>query len=144
MAEVFSPTWLYGPNGEGVEVHTQADHDRFTKDGWKDTPAAFGIETHPQHPVQTVALVAEPLVPGSPAGLLLGQVQAQMGTLESDLVTLQAMVESLTNRLGALEELVTHPPAREPAREAGHASVPRASTTTHEEASGESGRRRTN
>jgi hypothetical protein len=142
---------MYGPHGEAVEVHTQEHFDRYDGLGWQKSPLAFGIETHPSHPVQTVTVVATAADGGGAPMLPVAQVQAQVSSLEGDVAVLQGMVESLTNRVGALEDLVTQAPATGPARTstASAESVPamsrdsRHSEPTKPDDESSTGRRRT-
>jgi hypothetical protein len=139
MAEPkFEHCWLYGPNREAVELFTQADYDHFAAMGWKGSPADFGIETHPQHPVQSVAVtsVADPLT-SAPA---LTQLQTQVTQVEGEVVSVQGLLESVMNRLGVLEDLFTQmttpaPPPVAPEREARSEA-----STAHDDASRSSGR----
>lgn len=40
-------TVLYAKDGSKAEVFSQDEHDQLIADGYADSPAKFGVETHP-------------------------------------------------------------------------------------------------
>jgi len=56
MAErtIFDPCWLFNAQGRMELVEQSARYQQLLGEGWKDSPVAFGIETHPALPHQPV------------------------------------------------------------------------------------------
>jgi hypothetical protein len=110
MAEFVGPAMLYLQR-EGQLLSQTFDeaeaYEAAKAEGWKSSPAEFGIETHPSHPA-TVMSVEPSATPAMSAAMA-----TEMQAAQSVLLTLQARVDAmsvaigqLVERLDALEEAV--------------------------------------
>ncbi len=82
----FAPVWLFGPDGQMVMCEDRAHYDEVLGRGWQDSPAKFGVETHPSHPVQQMSTL-----PGVSAAVL----PPANAALEELVVTLQSHLEEM-------------------------------------------------
>jgi|ERR671936_1447625 hypothetical protein len=135
MAELFPPTWLYGPGGQSVLCEEYAHYDAMLAAGFKDSPAHFGIETHPAKPVQQLQLPVgaeppaaphAPAVPDARVTVLYDEVKAMSQYLESHSGDVGRLAERVAafeaevhERLAALDASLTslhhHKPGQAPA-----------------------------
>lgn len=67
LAEEFAPTFVYNGQRQARLCMTQEEYDVCCQQGWADTPAAFGIETHPASPVTTLLAPILPETASPPA-----------------------------------------------------------------------------
>lgn len=54
----FDAAWAYSPQGKTKLVTSEAEWVALMGEGWGDSPAAFGIETHPTNPAHDVSMGA--------------------------------------------------------------------------------------
>lgn len=100
--------WLYSKEGQAMLIEDRPSYEKLWKEGWRDTPAAFGVETHP-------SVTARPIdahmgmIGGSPISGL-GQEPAHYAALERQVAQLlqsvaemQAAQEGMQGRLTAVQ-----------------------------------------
>ena len=125
MAEATKPSpfggaWVYNKAMESKLCTERSAYEALKQEGWKDSPADFGIETHPTNPVQQVSMGTGVSLPGAPPAqdLATAGVMQALADLTTLLTSVQGLVDQHTQMLGAvnervqaLEMMLTHPPA---------------------------------
>ena len=95
MAEAFEASYLFYVGADKkvqtAVVESEPEYDALIEAGWKTSPAAFGIETHPSAPAQPMPM------PG--VDVTATQQAAQIATLEQVVMTLQQQVLTLQQQL---------------------------------------------
>jgi hypothetical protein len=126
MAE-FAPRWRYHPQ-LGGRLITSAEQLACLSEGWYDSPAAFGHETHPSAPPVAIPLPGTGVSPAQAFGsavlpppapavdpLLAGRVaslEAQVKSYEGEIIMLAEAVRELQSRvMSAEQELAALKPA---------------------------------
>lgn len=104
----FGGAWVYSKNGEAKLAAERAEYDALKQEGWKDSPADFGIETHPTNPVEQVKMGTGVSLPGAaPANDLASASMMQaIADLTMLLSTVQGLVDQHTQMLGTLNARV--------------------------------------
>ena len=99
--------WLFNKEGQEILPADAAQYAQLWKDGWRTSPAAFGIETHPSR-VATAISMAMPVASVASASTAtlerLDALEARMGRTDAATATMTAEMESLTGRVTALED----------------------------------------
>lgn len=97
--------WLFSKEGQEILPTDPAQYEQLWKEGWRNTPTAFGIETHPTSVPRTLSTPAPVSVPGAspPEAARLVAAEQRLGAAVADLAILRAEVESLTGRVAVLE-----------------------------------------
>src|SRR6266702_113098 len=97
----FPPSFLYDKDGNAILFQEQEAYDAALEAGWKDTPAAFGIETHPANPSTSVLAPAAPAAPA--AALDLTAFYALLGSIQATQANDAALIGELSARVALLE-----------------------------------------
>lgn len=96
---VFERGYLYFKDAEGdlqqELVESEESYAALKQAGWQDSPAAFGVETHPTGVGQRM-----PLTPGDPQ---LETLQQLLKTIQEVVQTMQGRVSDAMERLARLE-----------------------------------------
>jgi hypothetical protein len=122
---IYEPTWKFNATGQSVLL-TSLEQELALAGEWADTPAAFGIITHPEAPVSQgqvpmpVPMNAPP--PGPPPAWQqrLANLEALVQAQDADLRTMGTQVQALIAQVEALEQHATE------AQATAAAAVPKA------------------
>ena len=131
----FAPYWLYNAEHQAVLVETP-EQAASLEGEWQDTPAAFGVETHPEAPMQRLtmpggvptAMAAPPAPPDPTVMARLANLEALVQAQDRDLRQMGSTVQTLHQDLGALAQQVVeleHTPAPTPPPPASRPTPPR-------------------
>jgi len=108
----FPPSFLQDKDGNAILFQEQEAYDAALEAGWKDTPAAFGIETHPANPSTSVLAPAAPAAPA--AALDLTAFYALLGSIQATQANDAALIGELSARVALLEAALETPSAPAP------------------------------
>lgn len=116
-ALLFDATWLYAKPNKTKLVTTLAEYEALMADGWADSPAVFGVETHPSHPIQEVSMGEGAMLQqqGMPQPFSPSQnwddMMAMLTQMQSMLDGQAQMIAGLVDRLEVVETQLTAPDA---------------------------------
>lgn len=122
MAEalLFDATWLYDGQGHSKLCTTQAEYESMMAQGWQDTPAAFGIETHPMNPVQSLEMGSGAMLQqlGVPAPFSPSQnwddAMAMLQQMQASMDGYAAQLAKMMDRLEVVELALFEPAEKAP------------------------------
>jgi hypothetical protein len=98
--------WLYSKDGKALLVSEQRQYDELWDQGWRASPAAFGVETHPSNPAMQMvagagAIGASNVVAGDLGGF--ADLQRRVAALEQEMATLHVTHEGFEGRMTSME-----------------------------------------